>query len=126
MVKTELGIASFRAHGLTMDDLKIWVGPGDYNFTGIDSVYDYALSIGIRPLVEISYTPWGLTGHCTQETDAYNASICPPVLDGSNDRGNLEYGNMVKAMLSHLVERYGVDEIRKWQFEFYNEPNGMQ
>ena len=75
--------------------------------------------------MEISYTPWGLTGHCTEATDAYNASICPPMLDLSNDEGNLEYGRMAKALLTHLVARYGVAEIRKWRFEFFNEPNGM-
>ena len=38
-----------------MDDIKMWSRTGVYNFTGTDAIYDYALSVGIRPLVEISY-----------------------------------------------------------------------
>ena len=55
MVSHELGMRRFRAHGLTMDDIKMWSRTGVYNFTGTDAIYDYALSVGIRPLVEISY-----------------------------------------------------------------------
>lgn len=126
MVAEELGMKRFRAHGLANDDVKMWAGVEAYNFTGVDSVYDFALSVGIRPLVEISYCPWGLNGDsCHASTDAYNASICAPSLNGSYGLGNAEYASMMSAFIRHLIGRYGAEEVESWQFEFWNEPNGM-
>lgn len=78
----------------------------------------------MQPLVEISYCPWGLAGSCKTATDAYNASICPPSLNGSFAEGNREYAAMVAAFVAHLIERYGKSEVEQWKFEFWNEPNG--
>ena len=34
-----------------------------------------------------------------------------------------DWAAMIKELVSHLVERYGVEEVRTWFFEVWNEPN---
>jgi xylan 1,4-beta-xylosidase len=46
----------------------------------------------------------------------YQGNICPP---SSYD----EWGRLVGELAAHLVERYGADEVRRWYFEVWNEPN---
>jgi hypothetical protein len=94
----------------------------------------------------MSYCPSELAGTCGDRTDAYRGAICAPRLNASyallvslpDDlaktldppeqeyaRGNAEYARMVKETVAHLVQTHGVEEIRKWRFEAWNEPNGM-
>ena len=47
-----------------------------------------------------------MNGACMDSTDAYNASICAPILNGSHTAGNTEYANMIASFLKHLLERY--------------------
>jgi len=30
---------------------------------------------------------------------------------------------MIKALATHLIQRYGIDEVATWEFEVWNEPN---
>ena len=30
---------------------------------------------------------------------------------------------MIEAFMRHLIQRYGAEEVRKWPFEVWNEPN---
>ena len=32
-------------------------------------------------------------------------------------------GNFIKALISHLLERYGEEEVKTWYFELWNEPD---
>ncbi|MGW5015274.1 GH39 family glycosyl hydrolase, partial [Micromonospora chalcea] len=34
-----------------------------------------------------------------------------------------EWGDLVRATVTHLVDRYGLDEVRGWPIEVWNEPN---
>ena len=66
------------------DDVGIYQGVGKkINTAPLDSLFGYAASIGIRPVVEISYCPKALAGKCTETTDAYRGYICAPSLDAS-------------------------------------------
>ena len=49
----------------------------------LDSLFGFTSSIGIRAVVEMSYTPKALAGPCTDQTDAYHGLICAPRLDSS-------------------------------------------
>jgi hypothetical protein len=101
-------------------------------------LFGYTSSIGIRPVVEISYCPGALRGACNDATDAYHGFICAPSLSANWSkivplppelaqlqgtpeadfaRGNMEYGRMVKEAVAHLVKTFGLEEIRRWKFE---------
>jgi len=86
-----------------------------YSFFNIDYSFDYLLSIGIRPIVEISFMPELLaSGNYT--VFHYQGNITPP-------KNWTDWQNLVKALVGHFVDRYGVDEVQNWRFEVWNEPN---
>ena len=138
LIHDELNMSMFRGHGLFDDDVGIFAGVGKpINTAPLDSLFGYTKSIGIRPVVEISYCPMALAGICGETTDAYRGFICAPNLNSSHAnlvplpreladlpapyadyaRGNAEYARMVRETVTHLVKTHGIDEIRKWKFE---------
>ena len=146
ITRDELNMSMFRGHGLFDDDVGIYQGVGKpINTAPLDSLFGFAVSIGIRPVVEISYCPRALAGICSDKTDAYNGFTCAPNLNATyadavplpaelrnlpaphSDyaRGNVAYAQMVKEAVSYLVHKFGIEEVRQWRFEGWNEPNGM-
>ncbi|HEY6252100.1 MAG TPA: glycosyl hydrolase family 39 [Candidatus Angelobacter sp.] len=88
-----------------------------YNFSYVDQIYDGLLQAGVRPFVELSFMPRKL-------------SVAPPVLHPfwykpivSAPRDWDRWGDLVYNFTRHVVDRYGIDEVSKWYFEVWNEPN---
>ncbi|HEX2497674.1 MAG TPA: xylan 1,4-beta-xylosidase, partial [Actinomycetes bacterium] len=117
---TELGVRTVRAHAILGDDLGVYReldGGPVYDFSGVDRVYDLVLSLGLRPIVELSFMPHDLAADPTATVFAYGAIISPP-------RDWDRWGELIRAFTAHLVERYGLAEVRDhWGFEVWNEPN---
>lgn len=117
----ECGFKYFRGHGIFNGDIGVYSEPGGvstYNWTTFDSVYDAAKAIGIRPIVEFSFTPPEMASG-TGVTLWYNgvpAKITPP-----RDYNKLK--DLCYNVVVHCQARYGVEEVRKWLFEVYNEPD---
>lgn len=84
-------------------------GESVYDFTGIDAVYDRWLAAGIRPIVELDFLPAELS-------DESKLPLNTPAMWK-------KWGDLLRAFLSHLQERYGVEETRQWYFENWNEPD---
>lgn len=116
----ELGFRYVRFHGLFDDDMSVVKKSrhGDelvLSFTNIDSVFDFLLSIGMKPFVEIGFMPECLkSGEDT--VFHFKGNITPP-----RDYGLWAW--LVRSFARHLIERYGRDEVRQWFFEVWNEPN---
>ncbi|WP_243692142.1 glycosyl hydrolase [Caulobacter sp. BK020] len=118
----EAGIKSVRFHGIFNDDEmgvrpKASFGPGaqSYNFQNVDNVYDGVLDSGLKPWVELSFMPTKLaSGNANFGT--YHGNITPPAsLD--------DWKAFIAEFVRHLIARYGVDEVRTWYFEVWNEPD---
>jgi xylan 1,4-beta-xylosidase len=115
----ELGVETVRAHAILGDDLGVYRevdGEPVHDFTGVDRVYDTLLATGLRPVVELSFMPHDLAADPTRTVFAYEAIISPP-------RDWDRWAELVTAMTAHLVDRYGLDEVRTWSFEVWNEAN---
>ncbi|HSO76277.1 MAG TPA: glycosyl hydrolase [Blastocatellia bacterium] len=114
----ELGFRYVRFHGLLSDDMGTLIshqGASLSSFFNADQVFDFLLSIGMRPFVELSFMPTALaSGHKT--VFHYRANVTPP-------RDYQRWATFIRELVSHWVERYGVSEVRKWFFEVWNEPN---
>lgn len=83
----------------------------------MDDVYDRMLSIGVRPFVELSFFPKGIAADTTKIQMWYRNLVTP-------DRKRYgKWHDLVKAFTQHVVDRYGLDEVNKWYFEVWNEPN---
>ncbi len=114
----ELGFQHVRFHGLLSDDFRLLVSNYKkhfYSFFNCDQVFDFLLSIGMRPFVELSFMPTALASG-TKTVFDYEANITPP-----RDYG--QWSKLIEALASHCVKRYGVDEVAEWFFEVWNEPN---
>jgi len=113
-VHNDLGFNSVRFHGIFDDDLSV-VLYGTYSFFNIDEIYDFLLSIGMKPYVELSFMPDELASG-NQTIFHYDANVTPP-------KSFPAWGWLVGNFTQHLVQRYGLAEVQQWNFEVWNEPN---
>jgi xylan 1,4-beta-xylosidase len=87
-----------------------------YNFAYVDQIYDGLLQNGVRPFFEISFMPKKLALRQDVHPFWYKQIVSPP-------KDYKKWDNLIRALAQHLVDRYGVDEVSKWYFEVWNEPN---
>jgi xylan 1,4-beta-xylosidase len=117
--KEELGFEYVRFHGLLDDDMSVCLrredGSFEYSFFNIDSIFDFLLDIGMKPFIELSFMPEALASG-TKTVFHYKGNITPP-------KSYDQWADLIGALADHLVGRYGVEEVRKWFFEVWNEPN---
>lgn len=113
----ELGFRYIRFHDIFHDVLgtvKVVDKKPVYDWTKIDYLYDNLLKKGIKPFVELGFTP-----------DAFKTSdqtIFYWKGNTSHPRFDL-WRQLIDAFARHVIGRYGIDEVRSWYFEFWNEPN---
>jgi len=88
-----------------------------YNFSYIDQIYDGLLERGVRPFVELSFMPQAMSSDPKAlQGFWYHPNIAPP-------KNYALWDGMIRAFAKHLIARYGIDEVSKWYFEVWNEPN---
>ena len=114
----ELGFKHVRFHGLLSDDMGTLVNQDNqflFSFFNIDRVFDFLLSLGMRPLVELSFMPATLSSD-GNSVFHYRANVTPP-------RRMADWQLLMTTLVGHWVERYGIDEVAQWPLEVWNEPN---
>jgi xylan 1,4-beta-xylosidase len=108
-----------RFHGLLSDDMGVYredkLGAPIYNWQYIDELYDFLLSINVRPFVELGFMPNDLASG-KQTVFWWKGNITPP-------KDYAKWNDLIKALVSHWTERYGRQEVKTWYFEVWNEPN---
>ncbi|TCC49637.1 xylan 1,4-beta-xylosidase [Kribbella capetownensis] len=118
-VHDEIGVSTVRAHAILHDDLGVYRevdGEPAYDFSRIDEVYDKLLAIGLRPCVELGFMPRDLASDPDRTVFEYGGIISPPK---DWDR----WSDLIGALVRHLIDRYGADEVLRWDFEVWNEAN---
>jgi xylan 1,4-beta-xylosidase len=119
IARRELGAEGVRAHAILHDVLGVYREEGGeptYDFDRVDAVLDRLLETGLRPVVELSFMPRDLASDPDRTVFDYGGIISPP-----RDLGRWEA--LIEALVRHLVDRYGRDEVARWPFEVWNEPN---
>ncbi|WP_420478065.1 GH39 family glycosyl hydrolase [Brevundimonas sp. FT23028] len=117
IAREELGFRYIRFHAIFHDDMGVYRevdGRPVYDFSKVDALYDRFLSMGIKPFVELGFTPHDM--RTSDQTIFYwkgNTSHPQPE----------KWDALVDAFVRHLIARYGVEEVRTWFFEVWNEPN---
>ena len=119
-VKSITGFEFIRFHGIFDDEVGVYdpdlQGKTRYNFSYVDQIYDGLLANGVRPFVEISFMPKLLAANPTPHPFWYKPYPSPP-------KDPAEWTRLITAFTQHLLTRYGADEVEKWYFEVWNEPN---
>ena len=118
-IKRDTGFKSIRMHGLLTDDMGVYridaQGKEHYNFQYIDALYDYLLSINVKPFVELGFMP-GAMASGDKTVFWWRGNVTPP---NSYER----WEKLIEALTRHWTERYGANEVASWYFEVWNEPN---
>ena len=70
-------------------------------------VQNRLLAAGMRPIMELSFMPTGL---------ATNGDKSPP-------KDYNEWKNFIAAVAKRCIEKYGQDDVSKWYWEVWNEPD---
>ncbi|WP_169946355.1 GH39 family glycosyl hydrolase [Microbispora sp. H11081] len=122
------GFRYVRFHGLFHDDMFVYresygggFGPDAplaspvHTFSYVDKVFDFILDQGVRPFVELGFMPRELAT-VTGTVFWWGAHCSPP-----KDMGR--WVELVSRTVEHWIGRYGLDEVREWRFEVWNEPN---
>jgi xylan 1,4-beta-xylosidase len=116
--RAELGVRHVRFHGLLNDEMCTYLIECDkdvYSFFNADQIFDFLVSIGMKPFVELSFMPTALQSG-GDIVFFYKANVTPP-------RDYAKWADLISRLVKHWVERYGADEVRSWYFEVWNEPN---
>jgi xylan 1,4-beta-xylosidase len=118
LVQREMPFQYIRIHGLFHEDMMVYREENDQpvlNWQYVDLVYDHWLSISIRPFVELGFMPYDLASG-SETVFWWRGNITPP-----KDWVRWEW--FIGQFIHHIIERYGMDEVRRWYFEVWNEPN---
>ena len=97
-----------------------------YNYEIIDGIFDAYKQAGVRPLVELGFMPKDLAADLPDRHEPYQVRYPLSTVSGKSNNPPKDYkkwGELARALTAHLVERYGKDEVLRWYFEVWNEPD---
>jgi xylan 1,4-beta-xylosidase len=119
LCQREIGFKQIRFHGLLSDDMGVYSERRDgqpiHNWQYVDSLYDALLAHNIRPFVELSFMPSALASG-SKQIFWWRANVTPP-------KSYEKWDGLIHDLVAHWTERYGAAEVRRWNFEIWNEPN---
>ncbi len=119
-IKKDVDFKYIRFHGLLHDDMGVYredkkTGQPLYNWQYIDKLFDYLLRINIRPFVEFGFMPSDLASG-TKTIFWWKANVTKP-------KSYERWTDLISSLVQHWKDRYGEEEVKKWYFEVWNEPD---
>ena len=118
-IKRDAGFKYIRMHGLLNDDMGIYKtdakGNDEYSFQYVDALFDYLISIDVKPFVELGFMPSPLAS-ADKTIFWWKGNVTPP-------RSYERWEKLIQALTKHWTERYGRAQVASWYFEVWNEPN---
>ena len=127
-----LGIQRVRFHGIFNDDMRTCNSLSDlfemedaknfkeYNFHACGVAYDNVLDAGMKPFVELSFMPKHLMSQDGKRMKEGGFYYKPLIVPPEDEQAWADY---IQAFIRFLIHRYGVEEVRTWYFEVWNEPD---
>jgi xylan 1,4-beta-xylosidase len=118
-VHEQCGFTYVRMHGLLGDEMGVYRedrnGRPEYNWQYVDELYDFLQRIHMKPFVELGFCPGALASGA-KTIFWWKGNITKP-------KDPRKWEDLIRALVTHLRERYGDAEVRTWYFEVWNEPN---
>lgn len=92
-----------------------------YDWTIIDKIFDTYEATGITPFVEIGFMPEVLSSHPEPYQHRWPQDFAtgwsyPP-------KNYDQWAELVYRWVRHMLDRYGANEVAKWEWEVWNEPD---
>jgi xylan 1,4-beta-xylosidase len=103
----EAGFQRVRGHGLLSDAMGMYKSAGSYDFTKFDTYLAAITSAGMRPVIELDFMPTAL---------GTSGDKSPP-------KDYSAWKAFITALTQRCVDKHGADEVGKWYFEVWNEPD---
>lgn len=124
----QAGFQYVRFHGILDSDIHVYAeddaGAPIYDFSRLDQVYDAIMLSGMRPFVEISFTPPALASATNLNAQLLWYDNQPAIISPPKDW--TKWANFMTALVQNLEQRYGANEVRdNWYFEVWNEASWM-
>jgi xylan 1,4-beta-xylosidase len=100
-----------------------------YDWTVTDRIIDSYLERGVRPYLQIGFMPQALSSAKpgTPYQHSWRPGFAYDLIAGGWNAPPKDYARWAELVFQwtrHCVERYGRDEVLRWYFEVWNEPNG--
>lgn len=120
LAQKEIGFGGVRFHGIFSDYVGV-VHQGEeadgprLNFQNVTKIYEFFVAQGMKPFVELGFMPTRLASG-TQTIFDYRANVTPP-------KERAQWSRLVRRFVEHLVGHFGLEEVRTWHFEVWNEPD---
>lgn len=116
-LQKDIGFSYIRFHGIFADQLKVYNETHEgiyYNFNHLDSLLDTLVRLDIKPYIELGFMPSQLSKSASR-LFWWDWHLSPP----SN---MTKWTDLIKGFIIHIIQRYGLTEIRSWYFEFWSAP----
>jgi xylan 1,4-beta-xylosidase len=92
------------------------MGNSQFDWTVCDRVFDYIVSLGFDIVVDFTLMPIELASNKTRIQPWFGGNMSPPM-------SHEKWARLVYETTRHLTERYGLEQISRWYFEVWNEPD---
>ena len=92
-----------------------------YDFSNLNKVYRAYIENGIKPIVEYDYLPEALS---LDESDSSRGNDEGMTMINTGPNDWRKWSNLMKATTQNFIDEFGIDEVRSWYFEVWNEPDG--
>ena len=113
------GFGYLRCHGIFNEEMHIVTRRADgslaFDWTNVDRFIDQLAAVKIRPFVECGFMPLALASG-TKTIFWWKGNVTPP-------KSQEEWAQFMQAFAKHEIEKRGLEEVRQWYFEVWNEPN---
>lgn len=117
-----VGFEYIRCKGLLDDDMVLFskdlYGNTEINYVYADEVIDFILSVGAKPLLELSHMP------CTLAKQNMMVFRRPTVISAPADMEL--WGSLIEGLMSHWIARYGMRQMQGWLFAPWTSPDFSQ
>lgn len=118
-LQREVGFQYVKFHGILDDSMMLYnedrSGNPYLTFHYVDEILDFLMSINLKPLIQFSFMP-KLLAKNPSNTIFYH----PSIISEPNDREKWRF--LISELTRHIIDRYGLEEVRSWLFTFWNAP----
>ena len=119
-LQRDVGFRYVKFHGILSDDMRVCLpdreGRLQYSFVYVDKALDFLQSIGLKPLIQLSFMPEALA-------KTPDRRIMQSTMINSEPADLSAWCDLVRAFAAHLIGRYGKAEVESWLFTVWNEPD---
>ncbi len=92
-----------------------------YDFSNLNKVFRAYVENGIKPIVEYDYLPEQLIN---DQREAFRGNDEGMTMTNTGPNDWKKWSDLMKATTQNFINEFGVDEVRSWYFEVWNEPDG--